>query len=881
MKLVVTEKNDAAKQIATLLGASSAKADKVFSTPIFRFTVKGEDWVAIGLRGHILESDFPESLAYTKRLGWHGITADGKPIKAKLPASLPKPPFKKKRPFFEDGLDLKRWNMDALPYLVYAPIEMLPKEKEIIRSLKNLAKKADSVVIATDFDREGELIGSDALGCILEVNPNVPISRARYSAFTKQEITHAFDNLVSMDDELVAAGASRRDIDFVWGTVLTRYLSLVKFAGYGKSRSSGRVQTPTLALIVARERERLAFIPEDYWVIKGRFGEAPTEFTAGHETARFKSAEEAKRVMDTVADATQASVVSVEKKQRKVAPPVPFNTTSLMAAAAAEGVSPARTMRIAESLYMAGYISYPRVDNTVYPSSLDLREVVSAISANPAYAPFCKKLLAQSKITATRGKKETTDHPPIYPTAAATPDSLAAADYKVYNLIARRFLATLSEAAVVEGTKVTLSVEGEPFVAKGDVIVSPGYREIYPYGMKKDEQLPTFSADQVVAFGGAECTQKQTEPPARYSQGKLIQEMEKLNLGTKSTRHSIIERLYTVKYIQNDPIEPSQLGMAVCDALEQFAPHITHPEMTADLEASMDDIVAGQKTKDAVVATSRDLLAEQLKELLAHKEEVKDALEDAVAADAYVGPCPKCGKDLQMRTSAKSKSMFIGCAGWPECDVTYPLPQGKIEALDTVCPTCGMPQIKVTAFRSKPRVVCIDPLCETNKDPEVEVGMCPTCAAAGKKGKLTARRNPRTLKRSITCENFDECQTRYPLPANGAITATEEVCPSCGAPFVIVTTARGPWKICPNYDCPDNVEQREKKAEKSAAKGAAKTGAKAGAKTASAAKTTKKAATKTTAKKTAAKKTTAKKTTSKTAATADTVDATEENEQGE
>ena len=667
MKLVVTEKNDAAKQIATLLGASSAKADKVFSTPIFRFTVKGEDWVAIGLRGHILESDFPESLAYTKRLGWHGITADGKPIKAKLPASLPKPPFKKKRPFFEDGLDLKRWNMDALPYLVYAPIEMLPKEKEIIRSLKNLAKKADSVVIATDFDREGELIGSDALGCILEVNPNVPISRARYSAFTKQEITHAFDNLVSMDDELVAAGASRRDIDFVWGTVLTRYLSLVKFAGYGKSRSSGRVQTPTLALIVARERERLAFIPEDYWVIKGRFGEAPTEFTAGHETARFKSAEEAKRVMDTVADATQASVVSVEKKQRKVAPPVPFNTTSLMAAAAAEGISPARTMRIAESLYMAGYISYPRVDNTVYPSSLDLREVVSAISANPAYAPFCKKLLAQSKITATRGKKETTDHPPIYPTAAATPDSLAAADYKVYNLIARRFLATLSEAAVVEGTKVTLSVEGEPFVAKGDVIVSPGYREIYPYGMKKDEQLPTLSADQVVAFGGAECTQKQTEPPARYSQGKLIQEMEKLNLGTKSTRHSIIERLYTVKYIQNDPIEPSQLGMAVCDALEQFAPHITHPEMTADLEASMDDIVAGQKTKDAVVATSRDLLAEQLKELLAHKEEVKDALEDAVAADAYVGPCPKCGKDLQMRTSAKSKSMFIGCAGWPPC----------------------------------------------------------------------------------------------------------------------------------------------------------------------------------------------------------------------
>ena len=885
MKLVVTEKNDAAKQIATLLGTSSPKADKVFSTPIFRFTVKGEEWVAIGLRGHILESDFPESLAWTKRLGWHGISADGEAIKANIPARLPKPPFKKKRPFFEDGLDLKRWNMDALPYLVYAPIEMNPKEKEIIRSLKNLAKKADSVVIATDFDREGELIGSDALGCILEVNPTVPVTRARYSAFTKHEITHAFENLVSMDEELVAAGASRRDIDFVWGTVLTRYLSLVKFAGYGKSRSSGRVQTPTLALIVARERERLAFVPEDYWVIKGHFGEGEGEgagagaeattdasapattaaagsvptFTAGHETARFKSAEEARRVMDAVSGATTATVASVEKKQRKVAPPVPFNTTSLMAAAAAEGVSPARTMRIAESLYMAGYISYPRVDNTVYPASLDLKEVVQAISANPAYAPYCKKLLSQPKLTATRGKKETTDHPPIYPTAAATPDSLAAADYKIYNLIARRFLATLSGAAVVEGTKVALKVEGETFIAKGDVVVTPGYREIYPYGTKKDEQLPTLAENQVIPFNGAECTQKQTEPPARYSQGKLIQEMEKLNLGTKSTRHSIIERLYTVKYIQNDPIEPSQLGMAVCDALEQFAPHITHSEMTADLEASMDDIVAGKKSKDTVVATSRDLLAEQLDALLAHKEEVKDALGDAVAADAYVGPCPKCGKDLQMRTSAKSKSMFIGCAVWPDCDVTYPLPQGKIEATDVPCPTCGMPQIKVTAFRSKPRVMCIDPHCETNKDPEVEVGSCPNCAAAGRVGKLIARRNPRTLKRSVTCENFDECQTRYPLPANGTITATQEVCPTCGAPFVIVTTTRGPWKICPNYDCPDNIEQREKKAAGRGAKGAAaKTTAKAastkaGTKTKATAKTTKtKAASKSTAKTTKA-----------------------------
>lgn len=828
MKLVVTEKNDAAQKIADLLGATKPKADKVYSTPVYRFMVDGEEWVTIGLRGHILEPDFATALVYRKRGGWRGVNADGELIDANIPKTLARPPFKKKKPFTEDGVELKAWKMEALPYLVYAPIEKRPKEKDIIRSLKNLAKKADSIVIATDFDREGELIGADALSCIKEVNDTAPVSRARYSAFTKEEITHAFDNLVTLDINLASAGASRQDIDLIWGAVLTRYLTLVKFAGYGNVRSSGRVQTPTLALIVARERERLAFIPEDYWVIKAGFGDGEEAFVAPHATARFKSEDDANAVMEHVEGAATATVSAITKRKRNVAPPVPFNTTSLMAAASSEGLSPARTMRIAESLYMDGYISYPRVDNTVYPSSLDLADTVKKIMGNPAYKPYCEQLLKKGQLKATRGKKETTDHPPIYPTASATPDDLAPAEYKLYNLIARRFMATLSEPAMVEGTKVTLDVRGESFIAKGDVLVKPGFRAIYPYGLKKDEQLPQLVEGQQITFGGATCTKKQTEPPARYSQGKLIQEMEKLGLGTKSTRHSIIERLYTVKYIQNDPIEPSQLGMAVCDALDKFAPHITHPEMTAELEEEMDNIAIGEKTKNEVVTNSRNLLSEQLADLLPHSEEVKDALADAVAADAYVGPCPKCGKDLQLRTSQKTRSMFIGCSGWPDCDVTYPLPKGKIEALQEKCPVCGMPQIKVTAFRSKPRVLCIDPECETNKEPDLVVGECPTCAEHGKHAKLIAHKNPRTLKRFIRCENYDECGTGYPLPQYGALTATEETCESCGAPMVIVTTNRGPWKLCPNFSCPAKQEAKEKKAAAKEAKATGKKKATAG-----------------------------------------------------
>ena len=133
MKLVVTEKNDAATKIAALLGVKKPKADKVYSTPVYRFEVDGEEWVTIGLRGHILEPDFTPTLIYKKRGGWRGVTAEGEAIPAQLPASLARPPFKKKKPFIEDGVELKAWKMDALPYLIYAPIEKLPKEKEIIR----------------------------------------------------------------------------------------------------------------------------------------------------------------------------------------------------------------------------------------------------------------------------------------------------------------------------------------------------------------------------------------------------------------------------------------------------------------------------------------------------------------------------------------------------------------------------------------------------------------------------------------------------------------------------------------------------------------------------------------------------------------------------
>ena len=146
--------------------------------------------------------------------------------------------------------------------------------------------------------------------------------------------------------------------------------------------------------------------------------------------------------------------------------------------------------------------------------------------------------------------------------------------------------------------------------------------------------------------------------------------------------------------------------------------------------------------------------------------------------------------------------------------MTYPLPQGRYEAIEEPCPTCGGPQIKVTPFRQKAYNHCLDPECATNKMEEIVVGECAVCKEAGREGKLIAQKNPRTLKRFIRCENFEQCDVSYPLPQRGDITATGEVCDECGAPEVIVSTARGPWRICVNMNCPKREKEKADKAKK-------------------------------------------------------------------
>lgn len=670
MKLIVTEKNQTARRIAEILSGGSATHEGGPRSTVYSYSENGGEVKTVGMRGHVLQVDFPE--------------------------------------------EYSKWQEVEPRELVDAEIIKTPKEKMLINTLKRLAKQADEVVIATDYDREGELIGADIRDLVRDVNPDVPITRARFSALTPGEINGAFESLGELDENLARAGEARQDIDLMWGAALTRFISLASNRLWQRFLSAGRVQSPTLALMVDRENEIKAFVPEDYWQVRVTLEHGGDTFAARHKTDRFTSEAEANAAFDRIVEGGEATVADVRKRERKLKPPPPFNTTMFLAAASSLKVPPARAMDVAESLYSRGYISYPRVDNTVYPESLDLAGVLRAIEGSEVVGPLARELLAAGELKPTRGKKFSTDHPPIYPTGPADRSALRDLEWKIYELVARRFMATLSGEATARSTRVDIDINSEPFVARGDVIVSEGFLRYYPYGRKKDEELPALESGDAAVVVGREIEAKQTQPPPRYTEGALLQKMEELGLGTKSTRHSIIQGLIERGYAFGTPLKPSETGIAVCQALERHATQVTTPGMTVELEKDMDAIVEGDQTLEVVVGRSREVLGKVLDLMERSKDEISQEIKEGLKGDTILGACPDCEGEMSIKTAKKSRKRFAGCTSYPDCTRTYPLPQmGMVMPMGERCEECGSPRIKVVSKGRKPWELCLDPDCPT------------------------------------------------------------------------------------------------------------------------------------------------------------------------
>jgi DNA topoisomerase-1 len=672
MRLIISEKANAAKKIAQFLAEGPVKEGKHRSVPHHTFTWKGEESVSVGLKGHVLNPEFPE--------------------------------------------EYSNWQKVEPSDLIDAEILKSVSEKGVANAVKSLAKKADRVVIATDFDREGELIGVEALSLAFEANPRLidHVERSRYSALTQGEVTRAFDNLVDVSRELAAAGEARQDIDLIWGATLTRWVSRAT-KRYGSAfLSVGRVQSPTLVLIAERERERRAFVPEPYWELVGTLRNGGDPFAVHHAHGRFKEAAEARKAFENLTDT--ATVTEVRQKSATRPPPTPFNTTGFLTAAASLGIGPSRAARIAEDLYTDGYISYPRTDNTVYPRSLDLREVLGQLKRVEGAGQYAEKLLASGKLSPTRGKRETTDHPPIYPTGYASRKALRDDQWKIYQLVVRRFLATLSGPAKTLRTTLRFESGGEPLTTSGTVVTEEGWLGVYFYGRRADEELPALDEGDEVEVVEAEVLGKETQPPGRYGQGRLIKLMEDLGLGTKATRPNIIQNLYDRGYVHDDPLIPTEKGIAVAKALMDFASEIATHEMTAELEKSMDAISEGKISKENVVDESRDVLRRVYENLTEAEKEFADIVWDGIRGDETLGKCPESGHNLIIRRNRKSGKRFVGCEGYPECRVTYPLPQkGTIIPLGTQCDACGSPEIKVLGGK-RPWVTCINMDCPKKQE---------------------------------------------------------------------------------------------------------------------------------------------------------------------
>ncbi len=785
--LVVAEKFNTALRIAVVLSDSRMKRARIGGTTVFRFDRPDGEYAVVGLRGHIVELDYPKELA--------------------------------------------EWTLEGLPLLLSTPPLKRVTETGIVATLQDIVRQFDRVILATDFDREGELIGLECLELLQKVHPTIEVRRARYSALTREEIERSFAQLADLDHALAEAAEARQEIDLVWGALLTRYLSLTANQRGRGFLSVGRVQTPTLALLVERDQAIKEFQPSPYWKIAATGREGEETFRLEHAHGIFPDRAEADRVFARVKGATDGRVVDYHEEATSRRPPIPFSTTLFVAEATRLGVGAAQAMRVAEDLYTQGLISYPRTDNTVYPRGLGLKTLAEKFRES-VFSEAADYVLSQPTFRATRGRVETTDHPPIYPTGVVDPKKLKPDHARLYELVVRRFLATLAPDSTGLARSATVDVRGETFTGKGQLLKEPGWYRVYPYSHPEEVPFPVLRPGSTVRIETVELLEETTKPPRRFTQGSIIQEMERLGLGTKSTRHDVLQKLFDRHYVTQRLLEPTSTGIAVTEALRAHAPVITRPEMTHRLEEDMGLVAESKKPKQEVLDESREMLREAYELLARNAEGVRKTLRGALDQQHFVGPCARCGGALSMQRSPKG-SRWVQCVNNPAtCTASYALPlAGFIEpAPEFLCGTCKVPRVKIIFRGQRPDLYCINPECPEHHR-AFRFGTCPACGSP-----LNLRYSFRG-NRFVGCSGYPNCRVTYPLPQRGKLEKDQPPCPVCRAPVVTAIEAgRPPWTLCINPECPTRTKPAAPKKAAAAGKSAAgrtrKTPARGGARAA-------------------------------------------------
>jgi DNA topoisomerase I len=576
-----------------------------------------------------------------------------------------------------------------------------------------LVKNAGSITVATDYDIEGEVIGFNVVRFICNQKD---ANRMKFSTLTSTELNEAYENKSNtLNWGQAIAGETRHYLDWFYGINLSRALmDAIKKTGRFKIMSIGRVQGPALNLIVERERKIQAFVSKPYWQIFITIVNSH-KLELKYNKDIFNKAE-LRKFKNLIGKTVEAIT---KKKQETLEPNPPFNLTALqLEVYRLFGITPARTLQIAQSLYLAGLISYPRTSSQKLPDSINYRIILEQLAEKYG----AEKLIKRTK--PIEGKKTDSAHPSIYPTGQDG-NFGTKEEEKIYDLIVKRFLSLFCDNAIIDNKTIEVKVDDLTFNTKGSEIKQKGWLEIYPLKIHETE-LPDVNGK--VKITNVREEEKETQPPKRYTEASIVSELEKRNLGTKATRASIIETLYDRGYVKERSIEATPLGMSLISTLEKFSPVIIDEKLTRNFEKEMDSIIDAKKDfvekEKKVIEEAKQTIIKISKDFEKNNEEIGKELVNATSQlreqqiqENKLNQCPLCKKgNLRITYSKKTRKYFVSCDSYPECKKTYNLPpNGLIKKTEKVCEECGFPMLLRISKGKRPWEFCFNTECPKNK----------------------------------------------------------------------------------------------------------------------------------------------------------------------
>ena len=594
--------------------------------------------------------------------------------------------------------------------------------KKYYNNLKDQLKKADEYINACDYDLEGSVIGANVIKHLTDASDD-RIKRMKFSTLTASDLEEAYDNLESFDEGMTEAGLTRHVLDFYYGINVSRALmKAVRSNDRYKTLSTGRVQGPALAMLAEKERAIQEFEPDPYWEIFLHNSEFDAKLEHDDED-RIWDEDTATQIYQTVEGEKETEVIDVSTRNYTHKVPTPFNLTDLQSEASSQfNINPKQTQAIAQTLYENGLISYPRTESQKLPASLGYENLLKKLKNQDNYTDLAKKVLKKDSVSPKQGKKTDDAHPAIYPTGE-NPGNLSKKERKVYDLVVKRFLAVFGENAKRQSVTMTLEVLGYEFKAKSKITLERNWFDLYdPYVRVEEAELPELEEGQILSVEEFELMDKETKPPRRHSQSGIVSELEKRNLGTKATRAQIVDRLYNRDYIENDPIEVTELGLSVVNVLEKYCGMVVSEDLTREFEEKMNEIREQDNSKQDVLAEAEKTLGNVLEDFKAQQKEIGSELVNTIDAERNrkrkLGPCDKCEEEGRedgiLQIIKTNGSRFVGCTNYPDCENTYPLPNnGSIGSLDRECEECGKPMIDVTRKKGRDYSMCVDPDCKS------------------------------------------------------------------------------------------------------------------------------------------------------------------------